>query len=304
MRIKSLKTLLFLADNGCDFGGHRIIGIPRSTMWSHVSEMEVETGLKLVHRRKQNSCFTEEGKNFIPYARSVLRSLEEGIKKAKQTDDCSTEGTLVISTTKALCGHMLLGSIRDFHVLYPNMRVFIIGDDYLAKNTETSVNILLRPLPPTFDFDRLWYVSYHHGLYASKEYLQKAGVPKVPEDLLEHCIIGYGEHAFTYFDEINWHLKGKVWGLPKLTPILTVNSTTSLFYSAVEDIGICSTSQEAARFYKGNLVRVLPKIEGPVTKTWYCINPNDPAPVKKNSEIFCSFFEQYLKQIDITISYA
>ena len=71
MKIKALKTLLFLAENDCNFSGHKILGIPRSTMWSHISELETETGLKLIERRKQNSSFTEEGRTFIPFAMKI-----------------------------------------------------------------------------------------------------------------------------------------------------------------------------------------------------------------------------------------
>ena len=55
MKIKILKALLLLAENDCNFDVHTILGIPRSTLWGYVAELEKETGLKLVERRRTNS---------------------------------------------------------------------------------------------------------------------------------------------------------------------------------------------------------------------------------------------------------
>lgn len=83
MRIKSLKTFLYLVHHHCDFRGHKILGIPRSTMWAHINELEAATGLKLIERRKQNSSLTKEGRYFAPYAERMVTYFEEGVIKAK-----------------------------------------------------------------------------------------------------------------------------------------------------------------------------------------------------------------------------
>lgn len=72
MKMKTLKTFLTLADNNCDFGVHKVLCIARSTMWSHITEIEGELNIQLIHRRKKNSTFTEDGLEFIPYARKIF----------------------------------------------------------------------------------------------------------------------------------------------------------------------------------------------------------------------------------------
>ena len=44
----------------------------------------------------------------------------------------------------------------------------------------------------------------------------------------------YGEYEFSYFEDVNWHLKGKKFNLPKLTPSLSINSTGALYRASSE----------------------------------------------------------------------
>lgn len=302
MRIKSLKTFLFLAKNQCDFKSHIILGIPRSTMWAHVSELEAETGLKLINRRKQLSSFTKEGLDFIPFAQKIYDTYEEALNTTKQPEEREAEGEILIATTQAMGVVWVVPSIKEFNSLYPRLRVNIIADDAISKQLELSADILLRPFGHSVEAKKLWYITYHHGLFASEEYLAKAGTPQKPEDLLNHCIMGYGEHEYTYFGDINWHLSGK-WKLPKLTPTLTINSTTSLFMAAQEGIGICSSTLESNTIYHQNLTRVLPNINGPVVKTFFAMK-NEVNKIKmKNILIFKNFIEEYIKQMGIHIEY-
>ncbi len=194
-------------------------------------------------------------------------------------------------------------SINDFHLLYPNLKVNIVADDYLPKNVEAGADILLRPIGNNPDLVKKWHIKLHHGLFASDAYLKKKGTPKVPEDLLSHCIMGYGTHEFSHFEDIDWHLKGKNLELPKIIPTLTINSTTSLFLAATQGIGICSAPIESNAFYDQSLTRVLPQIKGPIIKMYFCTKQNASSLVKKNTEVFQKFFEKYLEATGVKFSH-
>ncbi len=148
---------------------------------------------------------------------------------------------------------------------------------------------------------KVWFATYQHGLFASKEYIKRMGMPKCPDDLLSHRIIGYGEHKFTYFDDINWHLKGIGYGLPKLKPILTMNSTKGIFDAAVNGLGICSSPIEANKFYSNELVHIFPEIVGPKVNTFFCIKKSVTGRRLRNINIFKNYFENHLKNLGVTI---
>lgn len=242
MRIKSLETFLFLAKTNCDFNSHKTLGVPRSNMWNHINEIESETGLKLIERQKGNSFLTKQGLDFVSVAQEMCLSYNEGIGKIRHEQSIQAEGNIIIATTAAIASSWLLQSIKDFHLRYPQLIVNVVANDFLDKTTESGADILLRPIGQNPDYDRKWYIQYRHNLYASKAYLKDKGTPQEADDLLNHCLMGYGIHPFSHFEEIDWHFKGKTWGLPKLSPTLTINSTTSLFFASIQGIGICSTT--------------------------------------------------------------
>lgn len=303
MRIKALKTFIYLADTGCDFDGHKALGIPRSNMWNHINEIENETGLKLIERQRGKSFLTKEGEAFSPVARKMYATYEDGLQNIRHEEAPEIEGNIIISTTTALASGIFMRSIKDFHANYPNLRVNIIASDSLDKSMEVGADILLRPVGNNPDLNKKWYIKYHHGLFASEHYLKKNGAPKTPQDLSNHCVMAYGAHEFSYFEDINWHLKGKAWGLPKLVPSLTINSTTSLVLAAVQGIGIAPATTESNAFYEEKLIRVLPHINGPTIHTYFCTKQNATPATQKNTDIIQKFFEKYLETIGVKINY-
>lgn len=303
MRIRALRSFIYLAETDCDFDGHKALGIPRSNMWNHINEIESETGLKLIERHRGKSFLTKEGAAFAPIARKMYNTYIEGLKNILHDEAPAIKGNIIISTTAAVATGWLMPSIKDFHSNYPNLNVNVIADDHLQKSVESGADILLRPIGNNPDLIKKWYIRYEHGLFASEGYLMENGTPNKPEDLLKHCIMGYGTHEFSHFEDINWHLKGKNWGLPKLVPTLTINSTMSLFSAAIQGIGICSNPIESNAIYNGNLIRVLPQIKGPVVNTYFCTKQNASISTQKNTAIFQSFFEKYLDSIGVKINH-
>jgi DNA-binding transcriptional LysR family regulator len=302
LNIRSLRALVKLGENGCDFGIHKQLGIPRSTLWACINEIERETGLRFVVRKKQNNILTEEGKDFLPYAKRMIKIFEEGIEQATNSESETPSGEIIISTTTAIASSWLMESICSFQESYPKIHLKIIADDYISTTTEMVADILMRPISEKDFLVRRWSIAYTLALWASPQYLEKYGTPEKPSDLLTHSILGYGEHVFSYSPDIDWHLKGRWCDLPRLTPSLTINSTKALYAAAQQGIGICSAALSSNVFYHGNLVRVLPEIEGPTVCSYFCTKKEMSQKLERNVSIFNSFFLNYLKKMGVVIN--
>ncbi|PCH57243.1 MAG: hypothetical protein COC15_01450 [Legionellales bacterium] len=301
MKLHHLKTFLLLAKNDCDFSVHTLLGISRSTMWAHITEIESEIDLKLINRRKQNTSFTEDGLVFVPYAEKIYATFEDGLAQMQAHQGKGIPGELAISTTKAVADGWLLSGMLEFSSKYPEININIVAEDCLSKNMLNSADIFLRPIGDIANITKKWGIIYNHGLFAGKDYLHNMGTPKSPEDLLQHQIISYGEQEFSYFDTINWHLKGKLYGLPKLTPTLSINSTSAIYTAAIAGLGICSAAIEANLIYHKDLLRVLPKIVGPVVKSHFCTRDGAGKHKQNNINLFQSYLEQHLVTLGVNI---
>ena len=74
MIMKSIYIFVKLAETNCDFNVHKALGIPRSSMWSYISDLEKDLGKKLINRKKQSLSFTSAVKDFIPFAYKIYET--------------------------------------------------------------------------------------------------------------------------------------------------------------------------------------------------------------------------------------
>ena len=308
MNINALRAFVKLAENDCDFSIHRELGMARSSLWTLVDDLEKETAMALIIRKKRHNSFTEEAERFLPFAREIIRTFEDGIQEAKSDFDEEPSGDILIATTLAVSHTFLMPSIKKFNRQYPKIKVKVIADDYISSATEWIADIIFRPMDMKDHIDLKWYLPNKSGLYASKNYITKYGLPETAEDLSNHYVIGYGESVFSYFPDVDWHIKGRWPGasIPKLSTSITINSTMSIYLAARESIGICSAMHHANVIYgnSGNpLIRVLPNIDGPTVNTGFFVKRNMGSRTKKNVQIFQVLLEKYLKSIDVNLMY-
>ncbi len=301
MRIRSIYVFVKLAESNCDFNIHKTLGIPRSSMWSYISDLEKTLKKKLITRTKQSLSFTAAGEEFIPYAYKIYQTYEESLINTQNAEDATIEGDILVSTTTAIALQWSMESIRSLYAEFPNLRLYITSSDTITKDEENASDVLIRPFGDSENFTKVWFTRYQHGLYASQGYIKCMGEPKTLEDLISHRLIGYGEHTFSYFDDINWHLKGAAYGLPKLKPVLTINSTKAIFDAATYGLGICSAPVESNRIYDHELVRILPEITGPTVNTFFCMKKNATGRRLRNINIFKSYFKNHLEKLGVTI---
>jgi DNA-binding transcriptional LysR family regulator len=301
MRIQSVYVFVKLAENNCDFGVHKLLGIPRSSMWANISDLEKTLGKKLINRKKQGLSFTAAGEEFIPYARKMYEAYEESLVSTCNAEDPHIGGDLIVSTTVATALQWSMESIKGLYNDFPNLRLHIVASDSISREEELSSDVLIRPFADSDNFIKSWYIEYHHGLFASQEYINQMGMPTVPEDLASHRIIGYGEYKFSYYDDINWHLKGHDYGLPKLKPYLTINLTRSIFNAAQNGLGICSLPLEVDKLYDSGLVRIFPHIVGPTVKTFFCIKKSAIGRKLNTINVFKEYFKNSVVEEGIEV---
>ncbi len=301
MRIQSVYVFVKLAENNCDFSISKTLGIPRSSMWANITDLEKTLGKKLINRKKQSLSFTSAGEEFIPYACKMYKAFEESLASANSTEESDVGGDVIVSATNAVALGWSFANIKELCAKFTNLRLHLSASDNVFREEVNASDVLIRPFPDSEMFRKAWYGACRHGLFASSEYIAQMGMPETPEDLVNHRIIGYGDHEFSYFDDINWHLKGQNYGLPKLKPFITINSTRAIFDAACHGLGICSTPIESNSLYTGKLVRILPHIEGPTIKIFFCIKRTAAGRKLNSINIVKNYFEEYLTKNGVPI---
>ena len=99
--------------------------------------------------------------------------------------------------------------LPEFLKNFPKIQLSIYGSDIIPDLHSDEADAAICPFINSDDsLLQTHLMKFHLKLYASKEYLEKFGVPKTPSDLDNHCLLAYGDHKTLHpFGEANWHLK-------------------------------------------------------------------------------------------------
>jgi len=210
----------------------------QSAVSRQVSALEQDLGIPLFHRHARGLLLTEQGELLYRTAREVLMKLEA--VQTRLTDSREKpSGVLRITTTVGLGSTWLTARINEFIDLYPDMELRLIFDDEELDlgMREADVAIRLRqPTQPDLIQRKLFTVHFH--IYASPHYLKRYGTPKTIEDLDNHRIVTFGEHAPAYLRDMNWlETAHRPLGEPRRI-VLRVNNVVAIKRAVDQGIGV------------------------------------------------------------------
>ncbi|ADZ69683.1 LysR family transcriptional regulator [Polymorphum gilvum] len=214
------------------------LNMSQSAVSRQVSALEQDLGVPLFHRHARGLLLTEQGELLYRTAREVLMKLEAVRTRLTDTRE-KPSGVLRVTTTVGLGSTWLTSRINEFIDLYPEMELRLIFDDDeldLSMREADAAIRLRQPTQPDLIQRKLFTVHFH--LYASPQYLQRYGTPKSIEDLDEHRIVTFGEHAPVYLRDMNWlETAGRSPADPRRC-VLRVNNVVAIKRAVQRGVGI------------------------------------------------------------------
>ncbi|MBZ8134285.1 LysR family transcriptional regulator [Afifella sp. IM 167] len=120
MDVKSLYTLVAVADCGSFAEAGQRLGLSVSSVSLHVRALEEETGLLLFDRHTRPPRLTEEGRDFVQRAREVLahwEALSEGLTRDP------ARGVLKIGAVHTTVAGAVPGALRRLQATHPEMHM-------------------------------------------------------------------------------------------------------------------------------------------------------------------------------------
>ncbi|RZI45876.1 LysR family transcriptional regulator [Candidatus Finniella inopinata] len=240
-----------------------------SAVSRQIADIEHSLGVSLFNRHPRGLTLTGSGEILFQNTAEVLEKLRE-TEMLLKSDRNEAKGLLRVATTFALSNSWLTRYLKNFFDLYPDIQLTIIGNDDELDLQIRQADVAIRTaLPHQPELVQIYLTTFHLRLYASREYLDKFGIPKEPEDLSQHRLLVYGDDAPNPFGNINWLLHfGLQKNQPPRTPFLRINSAYGLTRCVEAGLGIAAISKEYAIAETTDLV-VLPNFIGPSVKIYY-----------------------------------
>lgn len=293
MQWDKLKTFYYVAKLGSFTKTGQHLNISQSALSRQIIELEYRVGHKLFKRLPRGLVLTRQGQLLFQNTEKMFVYSELAMTQI-QNEQSEPQGDLSIGANVGLVDTWLYTIIPDFLNLYPKINLSIFSKDGHLDVESLEVQVALQPyLHDQPELIQKFLMSWSRRLYASKEYLQKHGVPKTVEDLEHHRLVGFGPEKIYLFDNINWHLKLSGNIHKPQAPYVSANSLRALFHFGKTGFGIISFSQESPLLKDSNLVEVLPEIAGPSIDIYFTY----PIQLKgiKKIDVLEEYLQAYVK---------
>ena len=263
-----LKIFHAVAEAGSFTSATVILNLSQSAISRQIQSLEYDLKVKLFERHARGLTLTENGEYVYKTAHEVISKLKEvetslGDQKNKPT------GKITITTVRSFGTHWLTPRIQEFMQLHPEMEVELIFDDKELDLSTRQADIgifMRRPKQLNYIQKKLMDINYH--IYGSNTYLEKYGMPKSIADLNKHKFISFGKGTPSPVYNPDWALKIGMKDSKKRKSIMKVNSVMGLLLAVESGVGLAALPDYLV-FQSKNLIKVLPKVEGPITEAHF-----------------------------------
>lgn len=264
--LRSIESFVKAVQAGSIAAGARLQGITAAAASQNIQRLEKSLGTRLLVRTTRKLAMTESGELYY----AEVQHLMEGLARAQSVVTefhGQPQGRLRIGASVAFGRHVLMPLIPAFTRSFPKVSIEIVLSDSNLDHVTEEIDVSIRfkeQLEPGLVARKIATVPV---LYcASPDYLQRKGVPQVPEGLSAHTCLMYrvpvDGRLFGWAFERNG-----IRYAPVIKPGIVCNDIDSLRCLAVEGAGITRLAAFVARddLETGALVALFQA--GPVSDT-------------------------------------
>ncbi|WP_432381325.1 LysR substrate-binding domain-containing protein [Duganella sp. P38] len=258
LALDELTVFLAVVDSGSLTAAAEHLGQPVSTVSRLLARLEDKLHTTLLRRTTRRLDLTEEGRDFVQDARTVLESVRVAEDRV-MTRRGQLSGPLRVDAVTPFMLHVLVPLMPGYHALHPQVELTLSSNEGYIDLLERRVDLAIRigELKDSTLYSRLLGHS-RVRLMASPAYLSRRGVPHQLADLARHELLGFSEPEILNL----WPLRQADGKLLQIRPTLQASSGETLRQLALQGMGIICTSDfmSAVDVAEGRLVPVLPQL--------------------------------------------
>tara|TARA_R110002095_G_scaffold133205_2_gene115623 strand:+ start:595 stop:1467 length:873 start_codon:yes stop_codon:yes gene_type:complete len=246
MDLHKLKIFKCVADMGGINISASELKMRQSSISTAISSLEAELGYKILQRHYRGMALTKMGKKFYEFAKKTLLEYEVFLASTEEVvGDVKIEGALTIATSFGLsASDWFVKKISTIMEKYPDLKIKVIN--YIEGDENISLaDIIICPfISGRSDFLQNKMEDFSFKLFASKEYIDKFGLPQKYEDLDNHRLVSFSKILRNPFDEVD-SLLHRGCHLNKLRNVcLEINNSIGLLKIIKEGYGIAALPVE------------------------------------------------------------
>ncbi|MFZ6743331.1 LysR substrate-binding domain-containing protein [Undibacterium sp. JH2W] len=167
----------------------RALDLATSVLSTAVSQLEIELGVRLLHRTTRRLSLTEVGQEYYQQCQSMLAAAEAAQELIAESSG-EIAGRLRISAASDVAENIILPALHPLTRSHPKLLLDIQVADNIVDMASQQIDLSIRSgwmRDSSLVARKL--SDLHEVLVASPAYLKKSGIPQSPEDLSLYQII-------------------------------------------------------------------------------------------------------------------
>ena len=238
----------------------RELGQSPSAVSKQIAQLEDNVGGRLLVRSKHGVTLTDDGHAFYDRCADIRRSIAAAEDLVVSFGD-HPKGLLRLSATVAFGKAQILPALPAFMEKHREVQVAVDFSDRKLDFSHDQIDLAIQFTEQIEDQSLVARKLVHNRrvICAAPDYLERAGMPRDPEDLEHHnclqlsTVSRFNDWSFEEFEARGLRLRSN----------FQANSADALYHATLAGLGISrlSTYLIAADLRAGRLVRVLPEYE-------------------------------------------
>lgn len=165
--------------------------IDQATVGRRLNALEASLGAKLFLRTPSGYVATPAGEVAVAAA-ELMEQAADQFQREMLGIDHRLSGTVRLTTSDTMASHFVLAAMRRLHETHPDIHVVLSTSTDITSLTRREADLAVRTLKPTSpDLISRHLTRRSMGLYASRDYLERRGMPQPGNALAGHDIVVY-----------------------------------------------------------------------------------------------------------------
>jgi DNA-binding transcriptional LysR family regulator len=193
--LTSINVFRQVVESGSFVGAADRLDLSTAMVSKHVMSIEKRLRVRLLNRNSHKLSLTEPGKLYFERCKGILKELEHAEQELESLSS-APRGTLRVACCETCIPSLgFAGVLAEYRRRWPEVVLDISYVDGAVDMVEEGYDLALRlvsdeSLPEGIVARPVRSIPFR--LAASRAYLERHGVPKVPEDLSRHDVVTAG----------------------------------------------------------------------------------------------------------------
>lgn len=184
--LDSLPTFVAVAESGSFSATARSLGVAVSSITRRIEQLEGGLGAPLFVRSSRRLVLTDAGEHLLPRAQAILAEVADA-REGLSALGAEPRGVLTVTAPAMFGRRHVAPDLATFLAKHPQLEVEMHVGDEIVDLLQRRVDVAIRiGALPDSDLVATALAPVRRVVCASPDYLDRAGWPEHPHDLLDH----------------------------------------------------------------------------------------------------------------------